>query len=125
MLPPAEGWRSVYLKLRRRGSFDFPVLGVAVAVRMDGEVVRDARIVLGAVASLPRPAEKAAAALVGERFTPELIERAADLAAGPAKPLDNTDFSHPYRKRVARVYVARALAAVAGFEDAPASEEIV
>jgi len=124
MLPAAEGWRSVYLKLRRRGSFDFPVLGVAVAARLDGDVVRDARIVLGAVASLPRPAEKAAAALVGERFTPELIERVADLATGPAKPLDNTDFSHPYRKRVARVYVARALAAIAGFEDAPASEAV-
>jgi 4-hydroxybenzoyl-CoA reductase subunit beta len=124
VLPAAEGWRSIYLKLRRRGSFDFPVLGVAVAARFDGDVVRDARIVLGAVASLPRPAVKAAAALVGERFTPELIERVADLAAGPAKPLDNTDFSHPYRKRVARVYVARALAAVAGFEDAPASEEV-
>ena len=124
MLPAAEGWRSVYLKLRRRGSFDFPVLGVAVAVRMDGDVVRDARIVLGAVASLPRPAEKAAAALVGERVTPELIERVADLAAGPARPLDNTDFTHPYRKRVARVYVARALAAVAGLEDVPASEEV-
>jgi 4-hydroxybenzoyl-CoA reductase subunit beta len=124
MLPAAEGWRSIYLKLRRRGSFDFPVLGVAVAAQLDGDVVRDARIVLGAVASLPRPAAKAAAALVGERFTPELIERVADLAAGPAKPLDNTDFSHPYRKRVARVYVARALAAVAGFQDAPASEEV-
>src|SRR5437870_11586826 len=120
LLPPAEGWRSAYLKLRRRGSFDFPVLGVAVAARMAGDIVRDARIVLGAVAALPRPAEKAAAALVGQRVTRELIERVADLAAGPAKPLDNTDFSHPYRKRVARVYVARALAAVAGLGDAGA-----
>src|SRR5205814_1296712 len=33
ILPPADGWRSVYLKLRRRGSFDFPLLGVAVALR--------------------------------------------------------------------------------------------
>src|SRR5215470_5170571 len=40
-LPPAEGWRSVYLKLRRRGSFDFPILGVAAAVRFEGEVVRE------------------------------------------------------------------------------------
>src|SRR6059036_1024610 len=70
-LPAAvEGWRSAYLKLRRRGSFDFPVLGVAVAARMEGDVVRDARIVLGAVASQPRPSEKAAAALVGQRVTP-------------------------------------------------------
>jgi len=124
-LPPAEGWRSAYLKLRRRGSFDFPVLGVAVAARMDGEIVREARIVLGAVASQPRPVEKAAAALVGQRVTRELITRVADLAAGPAKPLDNTDFSHPYRKKITRVFVARAVAAVAGLEDlGPASEEV-
>src|SRR5207253_9510714 len=55
-LPPADGWDSVYLKLRRRGSFDFPVLGVAVAVRREGGVVRQARVVLGAVASTPREA---------------------------------------------------------------------
>jgi len=124
-LPPADGWRSAYLKLRRRSSFDFPVLGVAVAARLEGDVVRDARIVLGAVASLPRPAEKAAAALVGERLTRESIARVADLAAGPAKPLDNTDFTHPYRKRMTRVFVARALAAIAGLaESGPASEEV-
>ena len=124
-LPPAEGWRSVYLKLRRRGSFDFPVLGVAVAARMEGDVVREARIVLGAVASQPRPSEKAAAALVGQRVTRELIAHVADLAAGPAKPLDNTDFTHPYRKKVTRVFVARAVAAVAGFGDAGAASEEV
>ncbi len=124
-LPPAEGWRSAYLKLRRRGSFDFPVLGVAVAARMEGAIVRDARIVLGAVASQPRPADKAAAALVGQRVTRELIAHVADLAAGPSKPLDNTDFSHPYRKKVTRVFVARAVAAVAGLEDLGAvSEEV-
>jgi 4-hydroxybenzoyl-CoA reductase subunit beta len=49
VLPPSEGWRSTYLKLRRRGSFDFPVLGVAVALRMEGEIVREAAITLGAV----------------------------------------------------------------------------
>jgi len=124
-LPPAEGWRSTYLKLRRRGSFDFPVLGVAVAARMEGDVVRDARIVLGAVASQPRPAEKAAAALVGQRVTRDLIAQVADLAAGPSKPLDNTDFTHPYRKKVTRVFVARALAAVAGLEELGASSEEV
>ncbi len=33
LLPPADGWRSAYIKLRRRGSFDFPILGVAAALR--------------------------------------------------------------------------------------------
>lgn len=116
MLPPADGWDSVYLKLRRRGSFDFPVLGVAVALRRERDVVREARVVLGAVASTPREAPAAAAALVGERLTSETIARAAEAAAGPAKPLDNTDFTHPYRKRLVRVYVARALASLGGLE---------
>jgi len=117
VLPPADGLRSVYLKLRRRGSFDFPVLGVAAAVRMDGETVREARIVLGAVASLPREAGAASALLVGQRLTPELIERAAEAAYRPAKPLDNTDFGHPYRKKMTRVFVARALRRLAGLPE--------
>jgi 4-hydroxybenzoyl-CoA reductase subunit beta len=123
VLPPADGWRSAYLKLRRRGAFDFPVLGVAAAVRLEGDVVREARIVLGAVASVPREATRAAAVLIGQRLTAETIEAAADAAAGPARPLDNTDLTHPYRKKVTRVYVARALARLAGLEatmEAPA-----
>ena len=122
VLPPAAGWRSVYLKLRRRGSFDFPILGVAAAARLDGDVVREARIVLGAVASTPREAPKAAEALVGRRLTTETIEAAAEAAAGPAKPLDNTDLTHPYRKKVTRVYVARALARLGGLDHGPAME---
>ena len=109
VLPPSDGWRSTYLKLRRRGSFDFPVLGVAVALRMEGETVQEAAITLGAVASQPRPAPEAAALLVGQRLTPGLIDAAADLAYKPGKPLDNTDLTHPYRKKMIRVYVARAL----------------
>jgi 4-hydroxybenzoyl-CoA reductase subunit beta len=124
LLPPTDGWRSTYLKLRRRGSFDFPILGVAAAVRLDGDVVGEARIVLGAVASTPREATRAAAALVGRRLTTETIEAAAELAAGPAKPLDNTDLTHPYRKKVTRVYVARALARLAGLERGTALETV-
>jgi 4-hydroxybenzoyl-CoA reductase subunit beta len=108
-LPPADGWRSTYLKLSRRGAFDFPILGVAVALRMDGETVREAAITLGAVASQPRPTPAAAALLVGERLTPDLIDRVADAAYKPSKPLDNTDLTHPYRKKMTRVFVARAL----------------
>jgi 4-hydroxybenzoyl-CoA reductase subunit beta len=118
VLPAADGVRSAYLKLRRRGSFDFPVLGVAAALRMDGERVREARIVLGAVASLPREAREAASRLVGERLTAETIDRAADAAYRPARPLDNTDLTHPYRKKMTRVYVARALRRLAGLPEA-------
>jgi 4-hydroxybenzoyl-CoA reductase subunit beta len=117
VLPPADGVRSVYLKLRRRGSFDFPVLGVAVALHTNGETVQRARIVLGAVASRPREATDAARLLVGERLVPEVIDRAAEVASRPAKPLDNTDLTHPYRKKMTRVFVARALRRLAGLPE--------
>src|SRR5262249_40685947 len=109
LLPPADGVRSTYLKLRRRGSFDFPILGVAVSLVMDGERVHRGRIVLGAVPSQPREAGDAGALLAGQRLAPELIARVADAAARPSKPLDNTDLTHPYRKKMTRVFVARAL----------------
>src|SRR5262245_52581820 len=114
VLPPAEGLRSAYLKLRRRGSFDFPVLGVAVALHMEGEMVRQARIVLGGVASLPREAVEAGHMLEGQPLTAELIDTVASRAAGPSKPLDNTDLTHPYRKKMTRVFVRRALRELAG-----------
>jgi 4-hydroxybenzoyl-CoA reductase subunit beta len=114
LLPPLAGIRSIYLKLRRRGSFDFPVLGVAAALRMDDGTVKEARIVLGAVASQPREAVDAARLLQGQRLTEELIEKVADRAATPAKPLDNTDLVYSYRKRMTRVFVKRALATLAG-----------
>ncbi|HET9918707.1 MAG TPA: FAD binding domain-containing protein [Ktedonobacteraceae bacterium] len=112
ILPPAQGWRSVYLKLRRRGSFDFPILGVAVAMlTADDGAVQDARITLGAVASHPVEATNAAALLTGQPLTPETINAAAALAAKRAKPLDNADLSMNYRKQMATLYVRRALQA--------------
>jgi 4-hydroxybenzoyl-CoA reductase subunit beta len=114
VVPAADGQRSAYLKLRRRGAFDFPILGVAVALAMDGQTVRQARIVLGAVASLPREATEAGRLLIGQRLSAELIDRVADAAAKPSKPLDNTDLTHPYRKKMTRVFVARALRSLAG-----------
>jgi 4-hydroxybenzoyl-CoA reductase subunit beta len=114
-LPEATGWRSAYWKLRRRGSFDFPVLSAAVAVRTTGEgTVVAARIVLGAVASCPVEAKDAAASLVGRRLTEESIAGAAELAAGPARPMDNTDFSLLWRKRMVRDFVTYALREVSG-----------
>lgn len=109
-LPRLDGWRSTYLKLRRRESFDFPVLSVAAAVKPapDG-AVEQARIVLGAVASRPLIADGAAAALIGRPLTDDSILRAAEMAAHPARPMDNTDFTLLWRKRVTREFVARAL----------------
>jgi 4-hydroxybenzoyl-CoA reductase subunit beta len=108
-LPAPDGWDAVYHKLRRRGSFDFPVLGVAAWVHWDGGRVADARIVLGGVASWPQEIPEAGAALKGTRLEDAAIAAAAEAAYRPAKPLDNTDFDLSWRKQMTRVYVTRAL----------------
>ena len=109
-LPPlGEAWRSTYWKLRRRGAFDFPVLGVAAAVRVSiGNVVEEARVVLGAVASRPLVVPQAAE-LVGKPLTDTVIREFAEEAAALAKPMDNTDFSLSWRKKMVASYVAGAL----------------
>ena len=114
-LPKADGWRSTYWKLRRRGSFDFPVLSVAVALKCAADgTVEAARIALGAVASCPVEAGDASASLIGDRLTDHAIERAAEMAARPARPMDNTDFSLVWRKRMTRDFVTYALREVRG-----------
>ncbi len=118
-LPAPDGWDAVYHKLRRRGSFDFPVLGVAAWIRVgegrgtgDGGRVSEARIVLGGVASYPQEVPEAGAALVGSKLDDDAIAAAAEAAFRPAKPMDNTDFDLSWRKQMTRVYVTRALAEV-------------
>jgi 4-hydroxybenzoyl-CoA reductase subunit beta len=114
-IPPSDGWRSAYWKLRRRGAFDFPVLSVAAAVSIGpGGTVRAARLVLGAVASRPIEARAAVDYLVGQPLSDPVIHGAAELAAGPARPMDNTDFSLMWRKRVAREFVVHALRELRG-----------
>src|SRR5437667_7881572 len=93
LLDSFDGWKSTYWKLRRRGSFDFPVLSVAAAARLSREnVVEDAQIVVGAAACRPLPATDAAKSLLGRLLNLETIEEAAALAARIAKPLDPPDF---------------------------------
>ena len=114
ILPPADDWRSVYLKLHRRNSFDFPILGVAAALRFaDDGTVADATNYVGSRRFLSREATEAANRLVGQKLTPEIINEVAILAAKRAKPLNNADLTINYRKQVTPVYIRRALAALA------------
>jgi 4-hydroxybenzoyl-CoA reductase subunit beta len=108
------GWKSTYWKLRRRGSFDFPILGVAVALKTSGDIVEEARLALGAVASRPFLVEKAGAFLKGRKLTDEAIAHAAELVANRAKPMDNTDMDLYWRKEVADDFATYALRELRG-----------
>jgi 4-hydroxybenzoyl-CoA reductase subunit beta len=113
-LPSAEGWRSAYWKLRRRGSFDFPVAAAASAAKLDGLDVVDVRIVLGAVASRPVECHAAATVLKGQRLTDQRIADAAAVASEVAKPMDNTDYELVWRKSMVRTLVSHALHEIRG-----------
>jgi 4-hydroxybenzoyl-CoA reductase subunit beta len=114
-VPDRTGWAMTYRKLRRRGSIDFPILGVAAAVRRGaGGRVEETHIVLGAVHTAPVVARDAEEFLRGRVLDAETIEMAAGIAYKGAKPLDNADLSYAWRKRMARVEVARALRELAG-----------
>jgi 4-hydroxybenzoyl-CoA reductase subunit beta len=109
-----SGWKSTYWKLRRRGSFDFPILGVAVALKLEKDVVTEARVALGAVASRPFLVEKAGGFLKGKSLTDEVIAAASELVANRAKPMDNTDMDLYWRKEVADDFAGYALRELRG-----------
>ena len=102
--------RSTYWKLRRRGAFDFPVLGVAAADDGEGNF----RIALGAVASRPFLVEKAGEFLNGKSLTDEHIDEAARIVASRAKPMDNADLDLYWRKDVTAEFVRYALRELRG-----------
>ena len=104
-----EGTSSCYWKLRRRGAFDFPVLGVAAALK-DGNV----RIALGAVASRPFLVDKANEFLKGKKLTDEVIEEAGRIVGSRAKPMDNADLDLYWRKSVTADFVGYALRELRG-----------
>ena len=104
---------SAFSKLRRRGSIDFGVLSVAVALWMESDVVREASVVLGSIASFPSPADEVAKALVGQRLDGEAIRAAAAKARTAATPMDNPDFDPRWRGQVTPVWVERTLRAAA------------
>jgi 4-hydroxybenzoyl-CoA reductase subunit beta len=109
-LPPEDGFRATYVKFRRRGAIDFPLLGVAAAVRTDPDgTCTAARIVLGAVAPAPLPVPKAAEVLVGAALTEQTITAAAEAAMSATKPMDALDLPLTYRRRMVMIHVARAL----------------
>jgi CO/xanthine dehydrogenase FAD-binding subunit len=114
-LPPTNGWRATYWKLRRRGSFDFPVLGVAAWLHQAADgTVEDAKIVLGGVGSHPIESTASQDLIIGKKLTEDVVRQAAEAAYRPAKPLDNTDFAMSWRKEMARHYVAGALRELGG-----------
>jgi xanthine dehydrogenase YagS FAD-binding subunit len=103
----AGGWtrRSLYLKVRDRASYEFAIASAAVALEMDGEIVRQARIGLGGMAYRPWRANEAEAVLTGKPLTEASAEAAAAAALGGAV----THGNNAYKPELGRRTLVRAL----------------
>ena len=84
--------RSMYLKIRDRQSYEFAVASAAVVLDLDGETVRDVRIALGGVATVPWRARAAEALLLGQTLTEDTAHEAARAAFSAAIPQSHNDF---------------------------------
>ncbi|MDA8335074.1 MAG: xanthine dehydrogenase family protein subunit M [Peptococcaceae bacterium] len=109
VVPEQKTTGSTYLKFGLRRSGALAVVGVAAAVTMEGPTVKDARIVLGAVAPVPFLAGEAAKTLYGREFTTELAEEAGRVAASECRPISDIRGSAEYRRDLVRVFTRRSL----------------
>jgi xanthine dehydrogenase YagS FAD-binding subunit len=92
---PAPGLRSTYRKVRARASWDFALVGAALALRLAGDVVREARVAFAGVAPVPWRAKAVEAALAGQRLDAAAIGRAAAAAVKGAEPLAHNGYKVP------------------------------
>jgi 4-hydroxybenzoyl-CoA reductase subunit beta len=112
-LPEASaGWKGSYMKLRIRGSIDYPLAGVAVAFKKNGGPVEAARVAITAVNPAPMLVPAAEHALVGKQIVDEHTATVVgELAAKTAKPLTTSALTPEYRREMVRVFAKRAVLA--------------
>ncbi|MFY0522625.1 FAD binding domain-containing protein [Archangium gephyra] len=105
------GTKSAYHKQGERESYDWPICDVAVVLRMDGKVIRQASIAMGWVAPTPRRSAEAEKLLVGKTLNEELARQAAKAAVSGATPLSKNAYKVPVLEAVIRRTVLAAAAA--------------
>jgi carbon-monoxide dehydrogenase medium subunit len=109
IVPRQGARRAAYLKCTTRSADDWPALGVAVVLEMDGDTARDARIVIGAATDTPRRLTQAEAVLRGARLDDASLVRAGAAAALEAGVIGDAHGSAAYKRELLRVYLARAI----------------
>jgi carbon-monoxide dehydrogenase medium subunit len=105
--------RGAYIK-HAISAEDLAIAGVAVVLILDDKnanLIRELRIGLGGVASIPLRATKAEAAVNGKVLNDEAIQAAAEISASEAEPMSDPHASADYRRKMVKVLVRRAIAA--------------
>jgi len=101
-VPAVPGQRSMYASVAERAGFDWPLVSTAVSLRVEGGIVRRARIVLGAVATVPRRAAAAERVVVGRPLDETVADAAAQAAVAEAQPLTENGYKVELLKTLLR-----------------------
>ncbi len=109
VVPAQPGRCAAYLKHTTRSADDWPALGIAVALEMDGDAVRAARVAIGAATDTPRRLQSVEAALAGQNLDDASLGHAGDAAASEAEVHSDARGSAPYKRELIRVFMGRAI----------------
>jgi xanthine dehydrogenase YagS FAD-binding subunit len=112
ILPAPGAVKSATYEVRFKQSHDWPLASATAALSMNGQTIRGARIVMGAVAPVPWRSQAAEAALAGKQLSEETAMAAADAAIQGAKPMSG----NAYKIQIARTAVKRAILRVGGLK---------
>jgi xanthine dehydrogenase YagS FAD-binding subunit len=112
--PPSKNLKASSYEVRQRAAFDWPLSMASVALEMDGNTVKSARIVLGHVAPTPWISHEAADALVGKPVNNDTAMAAANAAVAKAKPLSRNKYKITLTKVAVKRAVLNAAAGRAG-----------
>jgi carbon-monoxide dehydrogenase medium subunit len=109
LLPqPSPGTGTAFLNLVRTHA-DIAKISVAASIVVRNGVCREARLAIGAAAPTVLRAQNAEALLMGQRMTPQVINKAAEIAAGETRPITDLRSTAEYRREMAKVLVRRVL----------------
>ncbi|RAI40861.1 FAD binding domain-containing protein [Rhodoplanes roseus] len=109
VLPSQRGWSSAYLKCTTRSADDWPALGVAVSLRIEGGAISEARVVVSAATEILTRLTTAESALTGAAADESTFARACEAAAAEAEMVEDARGSADYKTQLLRVYLRRAL----------------
>ncbi|HEX8896557.1 MAG TPA: FAD binding domain-containing protein [Terriglobales bacterium] len=112
--PPAKSLKASSYEVRQRAAFDWPLSMASVALEMDGDTVKSARIVLGHVAPIPWISPEAADALVGKPVNNDTAMAVANAAVAKAKPLSRNQYKITLTKAAIKRALLNAAAGRAG-----------
>jgi CO/xanthine dehydrogenase FAD-binding subunit len=107
--PPQPKSGASYMRISARCGVDIAAVGVGIMAVLNGAGLKDARIVLGAVAPIPMRATKTEDLMKGRKWTRDLVEEAGNVAAEEAKPISDVRASAEWRKKMVAVLTRRAL----------------